>query len=105
MHRNDLFGRVMGMAIFIAGVGILVFVFVMSYLYFTSNPVGVPASAKPGVGPSAAGQLGASAVAMFGRIALLIVMAITGSIIAARGIQLYFAASDIRRGSLSRNDD
>jgi len=90
MHRNDLVGRLLGFLVFLVGVGLLAFVFSKAYGFFSMDIVGGPA-AKDSAEPVAT-QLGRSAVVLLGKIGLLIVMTIVGSLIAGRGIQFYFAS-------------
>ena len=97
MQKGDLVGRIVGMLVFLAGIGILVFVFIAAYQYFNSNAIILKPSAPATATTPATTRLGESAVLLFGRIALLIVMAIAGSQVASRGIQLYFAATGHRR--------
>jgi len=91
MHRHDLVGRLLGIAVFLVGVGLLAFVFLMAYGFFSSDILG--SRAIKDVGEPVATQLGRSAVDMLAKIGLLIVMTIVGSLIAGRGIQLYFAST------------
>lgn len=91
MHRNDLVGRLLGIVVFLVGVGLLAFVFLMAYGFFSSDIVG--SHAIKDAGEPVATQLGRSAVDMLAKIGLLVVMTIVGSLIAGRGIQLYFAST------------
>lgn len=79
-----LAGRGLGMLVFLAGIGALVFAFVMSYRMFTS-PVAIGDSANSAAGASAA------IIALITRVALLFVMVLVGSLVAARGVQMYAA--------------
>ena len=94
MQRNDLVGRIIGILVFLGGVGLLAFVFSLAYTFFTSSVGGLQGAKAPG--GTVAAQLGQSAVVTLARIALLIVMTIVGSLLASRGIQLYFAATGSR---------
>ena len=91
MHRNDFVGRLLGIVVFLVGVGLLAFVFSIAYGFFSSDIVG--SHAIKDAGEPVATQLGRSAVDMLAKIGLLIVMTIVGSLIAGRGIQLYFAST------------
>ena len=93
MQRTDLFGRILGMLVFLAGIAILVVVFVMAYHFFVSPGSDIQIAAQPGSREAPTTQLGASALRMLARILALIVMAIVGSLIASKGIHLYFRAS------------
>lgn len=92
MRSGDLVGRIVGGILFLAGVGILVFVFVLAYGYFNSPNSGV-AFAPANATTPATSQLGASAIVMLVRIGLLIVMALVGSLLAGRGMQFYLISS------------
>ncbi len=103
MRNGDLAGRILGGVVFLAGVGILVFVFVLAYGFFTAEDAGIQLPTQ-GAAPNASAppvttQLGTSALIVLIRIALLIVMAVVGSLLAGRGIQLYFGAGGDRRVS------
>ncbi|MCE5324175.1 hypothetical protein LLG46_12795 [bacterium] len=100
MHKGDLTGRIIGMLVFLAGVGILVFVFVAAFQYFNSNAIVLKPAAPVSATQTTTSRLGESVVLLMGRIALLIVMAIAGSQVASRGIQLYFAATGFRRPTM-----
>lgn len=93
MRRHDLVGRILGILVFLGGIAALALVFMIAYNYFNS-PLGElkPPVRTQTVPPAA--QLGKSALAMLIRIGLLIVMTIAGSLIAGRGVQMYFASSD-----------
>ncbi|MCE5314340.1 MAG: hypothetical protein ABFD49_04550 [Armatimonadota bacterium] len=99
MQKGDLVGRIVGMLVFLAGVGILVFVFVAAYQYFDSNTILLKPTTPVSATSSTTSRLGESALLLFGRIGLLVVMAIAGSQVASRGIQLYFAATGLRRST------
>lgn len=92
MRRHDLLGRILGTVVFVAGVVLLVIVFSMAYGFFHSPGGQLQSAAAPGSSVSASSQLGRSAMNLAARIVLLVVMALVGSLLAARGAQLYFAA-------------
>ncbi|MEN6356026.1 MAG: hypothetical protein ABFD83_02965 [Armatimonadota bacterium] len=96
MHKGDLTGRIIGMLVFLAGVAILVFVFIAAYRYFNSNAIILKPTVPVSATQTTTNRLGESVVLLMGRICLLIVMAIAGSQVASRGIQLYFAATGCR---------
>lgn len=93
MANRDITGRIIGSIVFLLGIAILVFVFVLAYGYFTAPGGGIQITQSHGSSAAAANQLGTAATKMFIQLALLVVMAIVGSLIAARGIQFYFGAS------------
>jgi hypothetical protein len=91
MRRDSAAGRVLGIVVFLVGIGILVLVAVITYRLFTANAPALHVT--PGAPAGAAAELGRSAIGMLYRIALLIVLCIAGSLLAARGLHLYFVAT------------
>lgn len=91
MRRDSVGGRVLGILVFLVGIAILIGVAVVTYRLFNTSA----AALKPtsGAANGAVAQLGNSAIKMLYRIALLIVMCIVGSLLAARGLHLYFVAT------------
>ncbi len=92
MRRHDLFGRILGIAVFLGGIGVLAFVFLTAFHFFNSPMGHLQAHPQPGSSIPATAQLGSSALRLLVQIALLIVMTIVGSLIAGRGVQMYFAS-------------
>lgn len=103
MSRSaDPIGRIVGILVFLAGIGLLAIVFKETYSMLT-NPVpelagiihGASIALKPGQPPppSAFPAVAAAVVAFFLKLALLFVGVIAGSIVSSKGIHLYFAAA------------
>ncbi len=92
----DRGGRTIGMVIFILGIVILLFVFGIAYSMFTA-PASQVFGATPNTATITALGLGSALVVMLIRIALLLVMTIAGSLVAARGMHLYLASSERTR--------
>lgn len=88
MNRS---GRIVGMAVFVLGVAILVFVFIHAFLLFSASPDEL---LSPRGRDSSAAALGSATVLMLIRIGLLFVMTLAGSLVAARGIQLYLGSEE-----------
>jgi hypothetical protein len=86
MNKKDWVGRLLGIVIFLLGVGLLTFVFFAAYRFFSADVISAK-NAEP-----IANQLGRSAVNVLAKIGFLIVMTIAGSLIAGKGITLYFAS-------------
>ena len=86
MHRKDLVGRLLGIVIFLLGVVLLTFVFFAAYGFFSADVISAQ-NPEP-----IANQLGRSAINVLAKIGYLIVMTIAGSLIAGKGITLYFAS-------------
>lgn len=92
--RNDLPGRIVGMVIFLLGVGLLLIVFYISYGFFTGTPehaLGFRLTGNVKRDPGAS-QIGYYFAWVLCRIALLFVMSVSGSLISQKGINLYFSA-------------
>ena len=92
--RADRFGRVVGMLVFLGGVSLLIFVFVVAYQLFTASPsaaLGIKITGDPKRDPAML-TLGAQVAWLIFRIVYLAFMSIAGSLLANKGIQLYFSA-------------
>ena len=93
MHKGDLSARILGILVFLVGIAILVLTFFQAYhLFTTPAKVFIPQPTDAG-GPKATTVLGSSAVMLLREIGLLFIMALVGSLIASRGIQLYFGGT------------
>ncbi len=93
-YRGDVTGRVLGAITFLIGVGLLGFVFHEAYGLFSSNSqqaLGLVFTGNPKLDPSAM-----KVATQFGwlilKIAVMFIMAIAGSLISQKGINLYFSA-------------
>jgi len=87
MQKGDKFARVLGVVVFLAGIAVLVLTFVQAYSLFASPHSAISLQpAEPG-GPKVSSTLGSNAIMLLGRIGLLFIMAIVGSLVASRGIQ------------------
>ncbi len=91
MRGNDVLSRIIGIVVFLGGIALLVFVFAMSYRFFSSESSGIQIG-SPNPAVPATVVLGMSVAKLLVRIGLLLVMAIIGSLLASRGIQMYFAS-------------
>jgi hypothetical protein len=92
--RGDILGRVVGMLVFLVGVGLLVFVFMHAFRLFTSNPADalhLRFTGDPKKDPLLS-VIGTNFGWMLLQIAFLIVMSLAASFISQRGINLYFSA-------------
>lgn len=97
MRERDLAARIIGLIVFALGIAILIASFVIAYRLFAS-PVGGLATAPPPVGgPPATINLGRCALAVLIRIGALIIMVLVGSLVASRGVQMYFAGDRISK--------
>ena len=93
-YRGDITGRFLGAITFLIGVGLLGFVFHEAYMLFRTNSeqaLGLVFTGNPKLDPTAlkiATQFGWLIL----KIALMFLMAIAGSLISQKGINLYFSA-------------
>lgn len=91
MRKDSAAGRALGILAFLLGIGILVAVAVIAYNLF--NASGSALTVTAGSPDGTTSQLGASAIRLLYRLALLIILCIAGSLVAARGLHLYFVAT------------
>ncbi|MER3495496.1 MAG: hypothetical protein C4320_00905 [Armatimonadota bacterium] len=86
-RRRDVLGSLVGLLVFLGGVALLILVFRLAYTMFQTPPtVALQIEGGKAVDlASASDRLSAIIV----RIILLIIMALTGSLVANRGIHLY----------------
>ena len=82
----DKSARMTGMTVFIVGILVLLFVFFTAYMMFNAPS----AKILPGEEVTTAVDLAKSLTAVLVKIVLLFIMTLAGSLVAARGIQLYF---------------
>lgn len=98
---HDLPGRLVSLLVFLLGVAMLVFVFVIAVHLFESPVPGLDLPVKAGAPALPAVNIGAS-LAVFARSLLLLgVMTLAGSLIASKGAHLYFGTLTLQRDSNS----
>lgn len=93
--RSDILGKIMGMLVFLLGVGLLLVVFKIAYELFTQKPnaaLGLKFTGDPKKDPTAA-QIGAHFGTMLFQLTYLFIMSIAGSLIAQKGVNFYLSAS------------
>lgn len=83
--------RTLGLVVFALGVCILLFTFATSLWLFMGPAERIHGISTPGI---SVGALGSVALLMLARTALLFIMALAGSMIAGRGIDLYFGSRE-----------
>jgi len=105
MQRDSLFARILGIVVFLGGVGLLAFAFFTAYNWFTDPHAGLQIVPGPGSTEPATTSIGTSALRLLIRLALLLIMTIIGSLIAGRGVQIYFAASNQKRPPIYPNEE
>ena len=101
--RGDILGRLVGMLVFIGGVCLLILVFVMAYRLFNASPteaLGIRITGDPKRDPAMV-TLGAQVTWLIFRIIYLAFMSVAGSLIANKGIHLYFSSHASKQGSRS----
>jgi len=91
MRKDSAAGRVLGIIVFLVGIWILVTVAVVTSRLFTASSSVLQVT--PGSPVGATSELGSSAIRLLYQIALLVVLCVAGSLVAARGLHLYFVAS------------
>lgn len=82
-QRGDWIGRLLGIAVFLLGVGVLWIVFREAHQMFTAP---LPSAEK------SLPKLGQVGIDILKKLGLLIIMTLSGSLIANKGVQMYFAA-------------
>lgn len=90
-RRGDLFAKLCSILVFFLGIVLIFFVFWLSYHLFTSPNLGLHIASNPKTGPSLY-DIGKEFAVLVLRIMLLCLMSICGSLIANKGIHLYFSA-------------
>ncbi len=88
--QADLPGRLLALLVFLAGVGMLVFVFITALHLFQSPVPGLEPLQTPGAPPPPAANIGAALADFVRRLLLLMVMTLAGSLLASKGAHLYF---------------
>jgi hypothetical protein len=87
-HR-DVPAALLGILVLLAGIGLLIFVFYLAYQLYTMTPEQL---VDPGAEKLDARVLAQSTIHALLRIILLFVMAVAGSMLAGKGMQLYYAS-------------
>ena len=105
MRKDDIIGRVIGIVVFVGGIALMAFVFVTAYSWFTTPSAGLQTAPLKGSSVPATAQLGQSAVRLLVKIGLLLIMTAVGSLLAGRGVQLYFAATNAKQPPIYPKDE
>ncbi len=93
--RPDWVGQLIGLVVFLVGIGGLVITFKLAYDYFSIPPDQV-ISTKDGKGLDI-GKAGASLMTVVWRAVMLLLMVVASAVIANRGIRLYLASRETPR--------
>lgn len=92
--RSDWGGRVIGMLVFLLGIGLLVVVFQQANALFSRSPevaLGLKFTGNPKTDPTLA-QVGTRFGYLLLQLGYLVIMSVAGAVIAQKGINLYFSA-------------
>ncbi|MGC8785128.1 MAG: hypothetical protein ACP5RN_12190 [Armatimonadota bacterium] len=82
-NKGDWIGRILGVGVFLLGIGVLWIVFREAHQMFTAP---LPSAEK------SLPRLGQIGIDILKKLGLLIIMTLAGSLIANKGVQMYFAA-------------
>jgi len=91
-HRHDLPARVLAFLVFLLGIGLLCLVFGQAWALFHAPVSQLPLPVPPGATPPPAANIGLALADFARQLLLLILMTVAGSLVAGKGIQLYFSA-------------
>jgi hypothetical protein len=94
--RGDLFAKVIGFLVMMVGLAIILGVLWLGFGMFRDPNLGL---GGPGAASPTAADLGAGFVKLILRLALLFLGSISGSLIANKGIHLYFTGSGTAGGT------
>ena len=102
-HRlpRDILGSLLGILVFLAGIGLLLITFKIAWELFTTPPqdaLGLKAGQ-----PIDVSKVGSTFIGQIMRVLLLLVMAVVGSLIANRGVQLYYSGRGHKESPVSGN--
>jgi len=90
VNRGDLFARLLGILVFLAGIAIILWVLWIAYQLFQDPNLGAPAHLAPKADPSLAAIAQGFGRLLF-RILLLCLGSYSGSLVAHKGVFLYFS--------------
>jgi hypothetical protein len=91
--HSDIAGRLIAFLILLAGIGVLLFVFVTALHLFQAPVPGLALPVAKGAAPPPAANIGAALALFVRQLFLLALMTVAGSLIAGKGIHLYFGTS------------
>ncbi len=88
--------RALACVVFLLGIGLLCAVFALAWGLFHAPVPGLNLSASPAAVPPPAASIGAALTAFLRQLLLLALMTVAGSIVAGKGVHLYFSALPTR---------
>lgn len=91
--RPDVPGRLLAYVVFLLGIGLLCAVFSLAWSLFQSPVPGLNLPVKSGAATPPAANIGAALTAFVRQLLLLAVMTLAGSVVASKGVQLYFGTT------------
>ncbi len=91
-HR-DTPGRILAALVFLIGVGLLCLVFGLAWSLFRSPVPGLELPVKAGAAAPPAEGIGIGLTEVVRQLLLLALMTVSGSVIAGKGIHLYYSAA------------
>ena len=91
--RPDVPGRLLAFVVFLLGVGLLCAVFSLAWSLFQSPVPNLNLPTKPGAPTPPAANIGIALTAFVRQLLLLAVMTLAGSVVASKGVQLYFGTT------------
>jgi hypothetical protein len=92
--RHDLPGRIVAFIVFLLGVALLCIVFAAAWSLFRAPVPGLELPVKPGAPAPPAAGIGIALTAFVRQLLLLALMTLAGSLIASKGVHLYFSATE-----------
>jgi hypothetical protein len=93
--RRDIFAQVMGFLVFLLGLGIILGVLWLAFGIWNDTNLGLGATSKNG---TTAADIGVGFGKLTMRIVLLFLGSVSGSLIANKGIRLYFTGAGMHGG-------
>ena len=97
MQKGDSFARILGVVVSLVGIAVLIVTFMQAFRLFASPGGLLIPSTSESDGGTIVPSLGVSALVLLFRIGLLFIMALIGSLVASKGIQLYFGGEPIKK--------
>lgn len=89
--RGDRFARLLGALVFLLGIGVICVVLWLGFQMYQDPHLGGQAVSDSKTGPTVA-DLGIGFAQLLCRIALLFLGSVSGSLIANKGVKLYFSS-------------
>ena len=101
--RPDISARILAFTVFAIGIGLLCLVFALAWQLFRAPVPHLELPVATNAPPQPAANIGIALTAFVRQLLLLTLMTIAGSVIASKGIHLYFTAASHARPSADAN--